>query len=94
LGGQTIHRFLRITPSCHSLADYLEDFQSSQNSQILENLEILIIDEVGMLSLYFFELISDILQYEKQSGAPFGGVQLVIAGDLLQLKPISNEVTT
>ncbi|RYE19875.1 MAG: hypothetical protein EOP45_11940, partial [Sphingobacteriaceae bacterium] len=78
LGGLTIHRFLRITPACHNLEDYIKGFRTKRTAQIFKNLDILIIDEIGMLTNDFFTLISDILDYERETGLPFGGVIQVI----------------
>jgi ATP-dependent DNA helicase PIF1 len=88
LGGLTIHRFLRITPACQSLEDYIKEFRTKRTAQIFKNLDILIIDEIGMITNDFFNLISDIFDFERETGLPFGGIQIVMAGDLLQLGPI------
>lgn len=93
LGGLTLHRFLRITPACGSLQDYVAEFRTNRTAQIFKNLDILIIDEVGMLSTSFFDLISEILDYEREAGLPFGGVQVILAGDFLQLGPVVKNVS-
>ncbi|RYE19581.1 MAG: hypothetical protein EOP45_12440 [Sphingobacteriaceae bacterium] len=89
LGGLTIHRFLRITPACCSLQDYVAEFRTKRTAHIFKNLDILIIDEVGMLTSSLFDLISEILDYEREVGLPFGGVQVIMAGDFLQLGPVT-----
>jgi hypothetical protein len=91
LGGLTIHRFLRITPACQSLEDYIKEFRTKRTAQIFKNLDILIIDEIGMITKEFFNLISDIFDFERATGLPFGGIQVVMAGDLLQLGPIQEK---
>lgn len=50
--------------------------------------EILIIDEVSMLSPNLFDMVSRICQEIRGSAKPFGGMQLVCSGDFFQLPPI------
>ena len=50
--------------------------------------DILIIDEVSMLSDTLFELLDDIGQAVRGSKRPFGGIQLVFSGDFYQLPPV------
>lgn len=52
--------------------------------------EMLIIDEVSMLSLRTFETIHFIAQGVRMSNQAFGGVQLVASGDFKQLPPVSS----
>src|SRR3989344_5190312 len=91
INGTTIHRFSGI-----KLAD--KPFEVIINN-ILKNpdclerwrkCEILIIDEVSMLGEYVFSLLNDIAQYVKNNLFPFGGIQLILSGDFLQLPPIND----
>lgn len=60
--------------------------------RLLLELELLIIDEVSMLKSDLLDAIDLILKHvRKQFNVPFGGVQLVFIGDLLQLPPVVNE---
>jgi len=60
--------------------------------RLLLELELLIIDEVSMLRSDLLDAIDLILKHvRKQFNLPFGGVQLVFIGDLLQLPPVVNE---
>ena len=54
--------------------------------------EILIIDEVSMLSLRTFEIIHFIAQGVRKSKQAFGGVQIVACGDFKQLPPVSSSI--
>lgn len=54
--------------------------------------EILIIDEVSMLSLRTFEIIHFIAQGVRKSKQAFGGVQIVASGDFKQLPPVSSSI--
>ena len=52
--------------------------------------EVLIIDEVSMLSKRLFELLDIIGRAVRRNNAPFGGIQLIFSGDFYQLPPISD----
>jgi len=51
--------------------------------------QILIIDEVSMLSLLLFERLNEIGQTIRKSSRPFGGIQLLFCGDFYQLPPVN-----
>ena len=53
-----------------------------------ENTEILIIDEISMMSCKLFELLNHIGQVIKNNKKPFGGIQLIFSGDFFQLPPV------
>ena len=61
---------------------------SGQKKAILHNLELVIIDEVSMLRADLLDAIDFMLQSIRRNKQPFGGVQLLFIGDLLQLPPI------
>jgi ATP-dependent DNA helicase PIF1 len=54
------------------------------------NVEVLIIDEVSMLSPSLFEKLNYIAQRLRHSDEIFGGIQIVLTGDFLQLPPIGS----
>jgi tetratricopeptide repeat protein len=54
----------------------------------LKKLELLIIDEVSMLRADTLDMINTVLKSIRGSSAPFGGVQVLFIGDLLQLPPV------
>ena len=57
--------------------------------EILQKLELLIIDEVSMLRADMLDAIDYRLRKSRNSNDPFGGVQLLMIGDLLQLPPVA-----
>ena len=54
-------------------------------------LEILVLDEVSMLSDTVFNLLDDLGKKTRRSGRPFGGLQLIFSGDFFQLPPVDSE---
>lgn len=84
--GQTLHSSFNFPFSNEilSLSDKLRD----QRRKLLQNLRVLIIDEISlvksdMLYQLQFRLMKDIFQ----NNLPFGGVSVVVFGDILQIKP-------
>jgi ATP-dependent DNA helicase PIF1 len=59
--------------------------------RLIRNLEILVIDEVSMLSPKLFEKISDLLKLLRHNSACFGGLQVVLVGDFFQLGPVRSK---
>ncbi len=55
---------------------------------LVKNLQLLIIDEVSMLRADVLDAMDFMLQSVRKSAAPFGGVQVLFIGDLLQLPPV------
>jgi ATP-dependent DNA helicase PIF1 len=53
--------------------------------------DMLIIDEVSMMSIELFEKLDEIGQIMRRSSKPFGGIQLVLVGDFFQLPPINKD---
>ena len=49
---------------------------------------MLIIDEVSMVDGLYFQLVEALARYVREDQRSFGGIQLVVAGDFLQLPPV------
>jgi ATP-dependent DNA helicase PIF1 len=52
---------------------------------------ILIIDEVSMMSFKIFEMLDAIGKAVRKNQKPFGGIQLIFSGDFYQLPPVGNK---
>lgn len=100
-GGVTIHSFFQL-PFCPYLPDVPElvtEYQTpGRHSQlrktkidVLRTLELLIIDEVSMVRADLLDAIDAVLRRVRRSGQPFGGLQLLLIGDLHQLSPVVTE---
>jgi hypothetical protein len=92
-GGMTIHSFFQLSfaPIIPSGTERPETHYSAEKKDLLANLELLIIDEVSMVRPDVLDQIDLILRNVKGSAFPFGGVQLLLIGDLSQLSPIIRE---
>jgi ATP-dependent DNA helicase PIF1 len=53
--------------------------------------DILIIDEVSMMSQKLFELLDGIGKAIRKNSRPFGGIQLIFSGDFYQLPPVGDK---
>ena len=56
-----------------------------------KNIQILIVDEVSMLSLKLFELLNEVGKTIRQNPKPFGGIQVIFSGDFYQLPPVGDK---
>ena len=62
---------------------------NSSKRELIKELELLIIDEVSMLRADLLDCIDHTLRYlRKRKHEPFGGLQILFIGDLLQLPPV------
>ena len=61
---------------------------NSQRKSLIRNMELLIIDEVSMLRSDLLDAIDWTLRNVRKNNRPYGGVQVLFIGDLLQLPPV------
>lgn len=61
---------------------------SAQKKAVMLNMELLIIDEVSMLRADLLDAVDFMLRKVRRKDKPFGGVQVLFIGDLLQLPPV------
>lgn len=54
------------------------------------SVDILVIDEVSMMSQKIFELLDGIGKAVRRNRAPFGGIQVIFSGDFYQLPPVGS----
>lgn len=88
VGGQTIHSFFGLPPRLIRP----DDIKRSRNGRIMRKLEFLIIDEVSMVRSDLMWAIDRSLRLNRnRPDEAFGGVRLVLFGDLHQLPPVVQE---
>ena len=59
--------------------------------KVIEKLDILIIDEISMVRCDLLDMVDRTLQLYKGNKKPFGGIQVILSGDLYQLPPVVTE---
>jgi ATP-dependent DNA helicase PIF1 len=94
IGGITINSFLSIGTGEAPIDTLLKKIRIKKPiRERLINAHIIVIDEISMMSAELFEKINTILQTLRKNKKPFGGIQVILTGDFLQLKSIfkSNE---
>jgi ATP-dependent DNA helicase PIF1 len=62
--------------------------RNKQLGKTWRSIQVLIVDEVSMMSYKMFTLLDEIGRITRRSSLPFGGIQLVFTGDFFQLPPI------
>ena len=91
IGGITINSFMGIGTGQASTQTLLKRLRFKIGiKDRIRNTDILVIDEMSMLSASIFEKINVICQTLRKSRLPFGGIQIILTGDPLQLETIFN----
>ena len=88
LGGLTVHSFAGIGHT--SAPDDTLLTRALNNSNAVNRIlvcEVLIIDEISMISVRLFELLSKLFQTVRWNNVPFGGIQLISVGDFFSVSP-------
>ena len=94
-GGMTIHSFFQLPfgpflPGNPQEAARQRRF-SGEKIRLIQSLDLLVIDEISMVRADLLDGIDDVLRRYKDHYKPFGGVQLLMIGDLHQLPPVVKE---
>jgi len=96
--GVTIHSLFQLPPQLFlpTPAERRKLFAEMQmrrpKQRLLHNLELLVIDEISMVRADLLDTIDAVLRRMKhRPNLPFGGVQMLLIGDLYQLSPVARE---
>ena len=88
---KTLHSWAGIGLGNGTIEQNIKKIQSSRyKKEVWKNTDILIVDEVSMLSLKLFDMLNEIGKVIRQNPRPFGGIQLIFSGDFYQLPPIKS----
>ena len=100
-GGVTIHSFFQLPfdPYLPDIKELVTEYQmpekykslSKNKLNVIRTLELLIIDEISMVRADLLDAIDMVLRRYRRSSRPFGGVQLLMIGDVHQLSPVVTE---
>lgn len=95
-GGVTIHSFFQLpfapyVPDTSFSADGKAQYRfrfGKDKLNIMRSIDLLVIDEISMVRADLLDAIDDVLRRFRDRSKPFGGVQLLMIGDLQQLAPV------
>ena len=100
-GGQTIHSFFQlefgpqIPDDGRDAARHIPTLQYQKMStvklKIIRSLELLVIDEISMVRADLLDVVDAVLRRVRRNEKPFGGVQVLMIGDIHQLAPVAKE---
>ncbi|MBU8911350.1 MAG: HRDC domain-containing protein [Desulfobacterales bacterium] len=95
-GGVTLHSFFQLPfgPFVPGSDSYEHNKQrqfrfSKEKKQIIQSLDLLVIDEISMVRADLLDAVDAALRRHRRNNKPFGGVQLLMIGDLHQLSPVA-----
>jgi uncharacterized protein YqgQ len=95
-GGVTLHSFFQLPfgPFLPGTEAYERTQQhrfrfSREKKKIIKGLDLLVIDEISMVRADLLDAVDEALRYHRHSLLPFGGVQVLMIGDLHQLAPVA-----
>ena len=82
--GQTIHSFFKLPPG------FINNKVSinKETKDLIKHVDVVIIDEISMVRVDTIDAIDFILRKSKKIDVPFGGIQLILFGDVYQLPPV------
>lgn len=89
IGGTTLHSFAGIGSGNGSVNQCIELASRAKVSQQWKACRHLIIDEISMVDADLFEKLETVARTVRKSDQPFGGIQLILCGDFLQLPPVT-----
>ena len=99
--GVTIHSFfqLPLCPYLPDVKDLVTEYQMpdkfkslrKEKVKLIRTLDLIIIDEISMVRADLLDAVDMTLRRYRRSSRPFGGVQLLMIGDVQQLPPVVTE---
>ena len=94
-GGVTLHSFFQLdfgpfVPGMNNGTRRKFSY-SKEKLRIIRGMDLLVIDEVSMVRADLLDAVDDVLRRLRDRTKPFGGVQLLLIGDLQQLAPVVRE---
>jgi ATP-dependent DNA helicase PIF1 len=91
IGGSTLHSWAGIglgTLPFEQILHKLRSVQSALLRRKIREAKMLAIDEISMISSETLDLINNLFKAIRENDTAFGGLQLILFGDFLQLPPI------
>jgi ATP-dependent DNA helicase PIF1 len=89
---KTLHSWAGIGLWNGTIEQLITKIKKNKFAKVLwKSTDILVIDEISMLSLKLFNLINAIGKIIRKNERPFGGIQLIFSGDFFQLPPVGDK---
>jgi len=89
---KTVHSWSHIGLGNGSIEQMVQRINFNRFSKATwRSTQILVIDEVSMLSLKLFDMLNQIGKFIRKSSKPFGGMQVIFSGDFYQLPPVGSK---
>eukprot|EP00971_Amphidinium_carterae_P143857 2850696-Amphidinium_carterae.1 len=93
IGGATLHSVCALPVESSAVGQARDMGPSGQKLEVMRELwrkvGLLVIDEASMVSAEMLETIDSHLKTFRKSELPFGGISVVLLGDLYQLPPVN-----
>lgn len=93
-GGVTLHSLFQLPfgPFLPGAGQHQGPYRfSKEKKNIIRSLDLLVIDEISMVRADLLDGIDHVLRHLRYNQQPFGGVQLLMIGDLFQLPPVAKD---
>jgi GTPase SAR1 family protein len=97
-GGVTLHSFFQLPfgpfipgSEAHEQSRQRSFRFSKEKKRIIKSLDLLVIDEISMVRADLLDSVDAVLRRQRRKDQPFGGVQLLMIGDLHQLSPVAKQ---
>ena len=87
-GGVTLHSLFGIPLGIMDPSEPMKGMIRPEKIELFERLEMIIIDEISMVRPDVLDYIDSKLRLYRMKDEPFGGIQIVMMGDLYQLPPV------
>lgn len=91
IGGTTLHAFAGIGIGSGTLEHSIGLASREHREAQWKKCRCLIIDEISMIDAEYFDKLEAVARAVRNSRKPFGGIQLVLCGDFLQLPPVAKD---
>ena len=89
---KTLHSWSGIGLGKGPIEQLIKKVNKNKHSKALwKETDILVVDEVSMMSLKLFETLDAIGKSVRKNSRPFGGIQLIFSGDFYQLPPVGDK---
>lgn len=90
---RTIHSWSGMRLGSGSKKDVMQTILNNRYARTgWRQVDVLVIDEVSMLSMKHLEVLEEVARIIRRNGRPFGGIQVVFTGDFYQLPPPGSDV--